>query len=105
MEQHPTPAEMALTPAEMALTPAEMADACEVSIDTLRYYEKEGLLEPVERTSGGQRRYNADDVAWVHVLRCLPVTAIAMVTIDAKIDAYLGRTEADGIPVVSKEHR
>lgn len=58
------------------LTPAEMADECGVSIDTLRYYEREGLLEPVARTEAGQRRYSADDAAWVRVLRCLRVTAM-----------------------------
>ncbi len=58
------------------LSPAEMADACGVSIDTLRYYEKEGLLAPVRRTDAGQRRYSADDAAWVRVLRCLRVTAM-----------------------------
>ena len=58
------------------LTPAEMALACDVTIDTLRYYEKQGLLDPVERTAAGQRRYSVDDVAWVAVLRCLRVTAM-----------------------------
>lgn len=58
------------------LTPAEMAAACDVSLDTLRYYEKEGLLDQVSRTSSGQRRYTDHDVGWVRVLRCLRVTAM-----------------------------
>jgi DNA-binding transcriptional MerR regulator len=58
------------------LTPAEMAEACEVTIDTLRYYEREGLLDQVPRTDGGQRRFSCDDVAWVRVLRCLRTTAM-----------------------------
>ena len=54
-----------------------MAEQCEISIDTLRYYEREGLLlEPVARTSGGQRRYSPDDVGWINVLRCLRTTAL-----------------------------
>lgn len=61
---------------DQLLTPAEMAEACGVSIDTLRYYEKEGLLDRVARTDAGQRRYSADDAAWVRVLRCLRVTAM-----------------------------
>ncbi|MDQ1288771.1 MAG: hypothetical protein QG622_2337 [Actinomycetota bacterium] len=59
-----------------ALSPSEMARACGVSLDTLRYYEREGLLTGIGRTDGGQRRYTADDVAWVQVLRCLRVTAM-----------------------------
>lgn len=58
------------------LSPAEMARRCSVSVDTLRYYEREGLLTSIERTSGGQRRYGADDVAWVQILRCLRTTAL-----------------------------
>jgi DNA-binding transcriptional MerR regulator len=58
------------------LTPAEMAEACEVTIDTLRYYEREGLLDQILRTDGGQRRFSLDDVAWVRVLRCLRTTAM-----------------------------
>lgn len=62
--------------APRALSPAEMARECGISVDTLRYYEREGLLTGIERTEGGQRRYTTDDVAWVQVLRCLRVTAL-----------------------------
>jgi len=31
--------------------------------DTLRYYERIGLLGPVARNSGGQRRYDSTDIA------------------------------------------
>ena len=58
------------------LSPAEMAEACDVTTDTRRYYERERLLVSVSRSRGGQRRYSADDVAWVKVLRCLRVTAL-----------------------------
>ena len=52
------------------LTPAQMAQSSGVSIDTLRYYEREGLLNAVARAGNGHRRYSPDDVAWVEVLRC-----------------------------------
>jgi len=42
------------------LTPAQMSERTGVSIDTLRYYEREGLLQSVERNSSGHRRYNID---------------------------------------------
>jgi DNA-binding transcriptional MerR regulator len=58
------------------LSPSEMAEVCDVTVDTLRYYEREGLLTSVRRTRGNQRRYSRDDVAWVKVLRCLRVTAM-----------------------------
>ncbi len=61
-----------------ALTPAEMAVRTGVSVDTLRYYERESLLRPVARDASGHRRYSADDVAWVQVLRCLRDTDMSI---------------------------
>ena len=60
------------------LTPAEMADHTGVSIDTLRYYEREGLLADVSRAPSGHRRYDLDDVLWVKVLRCLRETGMSI---------------------------
>jgi len=66
------------TSSNLCLTPAQMADQTGVSIDTLRYYEREGLINPVERSSSGHRRYSADDVLWVQVLRCLRDTGMSI---------------------------
>ncbi len=60
------------------LTPAAMAERTGVPIDTLRYYEREGLIEPVARAESGHRRYSAEDVSWVEVLRCLRETGMTI---------------------------
>lgn len=60
------------------LTPAEMAERTGVSIDTLRYYEREGLLDEVARVESGHRRYSEDDIMWVEVLRCLRQTGMTI---------------------------
>ena len=65
-------------PSDVLLTPAEMADRTGVSIDTLRYYEREGLLQNVARADSGHRRYSEDDVLWVEVLRCLRETGMSI---------------------------
>ena len=49
-----------------------------VSIDTLRYYEREGLIASVARAGSGHRRYGTDDVLWVEVLRCLRETGMSI---------------------------
>ncbi|RSZ58393.1 MerR family transcriptional regulator [Massilia atriviolacea] len=41
---------------------------------TLRYYERIGLLAPVGRAAGGQRRYAASDMAWIEFLLRLRTT-------------------------------
>jgi DNA-binding transcriptional MerR regulator len=38
----------------------DLAAAAGVTVDTLRYYEREGLLPPVDRTAGGFRCYSED---------------------------------------------
>jgi DNA-binding transcriptional MerR regulator len=52
------------------LTPAAAADRTGVSIDTLRYYEREGLIGPIRRSAGGRREYTEDDVFWIGLVTC-----------------------------------
>ncbi len=42
-----------------------------LSLDTLRYYEREGLIGPIRRTAGGRRLYDEDDLAWIGIVTCL----------------------------------
>ena len=51
--------------------PGEVARRTGLTLDTLRYYEREGLVGPIERSVGGQRRYDEDDVAWIGIVTCL----------------------------------
>lgn len=46
-----------------------LARAAGVHVQTLRYYEREGLLIPGSRTSGGQRRYREADRRRLHFIR------------------------------------
>lgn len=73
-----TAASIPTSPTDPALTPAEMAERTGVSIDTLRYYESEGLLTDIARAANGHRRYREDDVLWVEVLRCLRETGMTI---------------------------
>ena len=57
-------------------TPAEVVEETGFSLDTLRYYEKIGLLEPVERNAAGQRRFSQQDVGWLGTIRCLRDTGM-----------------------------
>lgn len=52
-----------------------------ISADTLRYYERIGLIPPVNRTAGGIRDYDTDDLGWVDFTICmrnagLPIEAL-----------------------------
>jgi DNA-binding transcriptional MerR regulator len=61
---------------ETGLTIADAARATGVSAYTLRYYERAGLIDGVERADSGHRRYNDEDLAWIEVLQCLRATGM-----------------------------
>lgn len=55
----------------MVYTVGEMARLLEVPTSTLRYYDKEGLLPFVERSSGGIRMFRESDLEWLQVIGCM----------------------------------
>ncbi|MPQ58609.1 MerR family transcriptional regulator [Duganella sp. FT27W] len=52
----------------------EVARRTGLTAHTLRYYERIGLIAPVGRAEGGQRRYAAADLAWIDFLLRLRTT-------------------------------
>ena len=47
----------------------KLAKNCGVNIDTIRYYERQDLLLPVERTKSGYRRYSNDSIKRLKFIR------------------------------------
>ena len=63
------------------MTIKEVSEKYGISCDTLRYYERVGMLPPVARTAGGIRDYCENDLSWVELVICmrnagLPIEAI-----------------------------
>jgi len=52
-------------------SPGEAAELTGLSLDTLRYYEREALIGPIERLPGGRRVFTEGDLAWIGVVTCL----------------------------------
>jgi DNA-binding transcriptional MerR regulator len=55
---------------------AQAATRSGLSIDTLRYYERIGLVEPPARDAGGRRTYTDEDLAWLYFLTRLRTTGM-----------------------------
>lgn len=55
---------------------AQAAERSGLSIDTLRYYERIGLVEPPARDSGGRRSYSDEDMNWLAFLTKLRTTGM-----------------------------
>ena len=60
----------------MTYSIAKAAADTGLSIDTLRYYERIGLVEPPARDSGGRRTYSDEDLSWLHFLTRLRTTGM-----------------------------
>jgi DNA-binding transcriptional MerR regulator len=58
------------------LTIAEAAGAAGLSVHTIRYYERAGLLAPIERNGSGHRRFNERDLEWLVVCTKLRATGM-----------------------------
>ncbi|MBV9257384.1 MAG: MerR family transcriptional regulator [Ktedonobacteraceae bacterium] len=56
----------------------QVAELTGLSIDTLRYYERIGLLEKVRRASSGHRRYTQRDIDWIGLLINLRETGMPL---------------------------
>jgi DNA-binding transcriptional MerR regulator len=55
---------------------AQAAQHSGLSIDTLRYYERIGLVDPPARDSGGRRNYSDEDLTWLGFLTKLRTTGM-----------------------------
>lgn len=64
------------SPPQDGLTIAEAARRTGVSVHTLRYYERAGMVATVDRTTGGRRRYQQADLEWIVVCTKLRATGM-----------------------------
>ena len=63
------------------MTIAQVSKKYELSADTLRYYERIGLIPAVTRNKSGNRDYSEEDCRWVEFIKCmrgagLPIDAL-----------------------------
>ena len=58
------------------MTIAEVSRKYDISPDTLRYYEKIGLLPPVPRNKSGVRDYDAASCQWIEMMKCMRAAGV-----------------------------
>ena len=63
------------------MTIAEVGKKYDLTPDTLRYYERIGLLPNVARTSGGIRNYTEEDCNWVEYIKCMRSAGVSVETL------------------------
>ena len=60
------------------MTIREVSEKYHISQDTLRYYERIGLIPAVHRTAGGVRDYQETDLGWVEHAICMRSAGVSV---------------------------
>jgi DNA-binding transcriptional MerR regulator len=66
---------------QTSLTIQEAAEETGLTVHTLRYYERIGLLMPIERAANGHRRYSQRDINLIQMLNRWRQTGMPLVDI------------------------
>lgn len=57
---------------------SEVSELFDISQDTLRYYERIGLIPPVRRNGGGLRNYEEHDLRWIEYIKHMRNAGVAI---------------------------
>lgn len=73
------------------LRSGEVAERAGVNVETLRYYERRGLIAAPARSLGGHRTYSADTVALLQVIKSAQRLGFTLVEVADLLDAGRGK--------------
>ena len=60
------------------MTIKEVSEKYDISSDTLRYYERIGMIPEVTRTASGIRDYQESDLSWVELVICMRKAGVSV---------------------------
>lgn len=78
----------------------EVSKLYDISADTLRYYERIGLVPPVTRNESGIRDYSETDCNWVQFAKCMRAAGIS---VESLIEYVALFTQGDATRAARKE--
>ena len=70
------------------MTIAEVSRKYDISADTLRYYERIGLITPVPRTRGGLRDYGEESCGWIQLMKCMRAAGVQIEALIEYVDLF-----------------
>ena len=70
------------------MTIAEVSRKYDISADTLRYYERIGLIPPVPRTRGGLRDYGEEPCGWIQLMKCMRAAGVQIEALIEYVDLF-----------------
>lgn len=70
------------------MTIKEVSEKFNLSKDTLRFYEKKGLIGPVKKTKSGIRNYEEQDLKRIEFIKCMRNAELPIDVLKKYIDLY-----------------
>ncbi|MEY8371294.1 MerR family transcriptional regulator [Aerococcaceae bacterium 50-4] len=59
-----------------------------ISADTIRYYEKIGLIHPIKRNENGVRVFDEEDLRWIHFARAMRTAGLSIESLTAYVRMF-----------------
>ena len=78
------------------MTIAEVAQKYELTPDTLRYYERIGLIPPVPRSKSGIRDYDKTSFQWIELMKCMRAAGVQIEALIEYVALYRQGDETMG---------
>jgi DNA-binding transcriptional MerR regulator len=88
------------------LTVQQVVEKTGLSEHTLRYYERAGLIPPIQRASNGHRRYTEEDIGWLNFVKRLRSAGMPIVQVQryVMLQQHGGLTLEERLEML-REHR
>lgn len=70
------------------MTISEVSKKYNITADTIRYYEKEGLLPKVPRDKNGVRDFDENSCNWIEFIRCMRNAGLEIETLKKYVELF-----------------
>lgn len=78
------------------MTITEVSRQYDISPDTLRYYERIGLIPPVPRSKSGIRDYDKMSCQWIELMKCMRAAGVQIEALIEYVALYRQGDETMG---------
>ncbi|NMO80065.1 MerR family transcriptional regulator [Niallia alba] len=80
----------------------QVAEMFDLSVDTLRYYEKIGVIPPVTRDKNGYRNYQTSDLNWIFLAKSLRSAGLSIESL-IEFASLAGLSETQNVEDAQKQ--
>ena len=70
------------------MTISEVSKKYNITADTIRYYEKEGLIPTVPRNKNGIRDFDENSCGWIELIKCMRSAGLEIETLKRYVSLF-----------------